>query len=65
VWQWIRHGRSLQEGERVTADLVRRVADEELEQLDVAAGARELFEEVALGDELVEFLTLPAYERLG
>jgi hypothetical protein len=26
--------------------------------------ARELFEEVALGEELAEFLTIPAYERL-
>jgi malate synthase len=26
--------------------------------------ARALFEEVATSDELVEFLTLPAYERL-
>ena len=26
--------------------------------------ARELFEQVALGDEFVEFLTLPAYERI-
>jgi malate synthase len=64
VWQWIRHERSVEEGSRVTAELVRRIADEELEELDVASGARELFEEVALGEELVEFLTLPAYERL-
>ena len=26
--------------------------------------SRELFEDVALSDEFVEFLTLPAYERL-
>ena len=26
--------------------------------------SRELFERVALSDEFVEFLTLPAYERL-
>ena len=26
--------------------------------------ARQLFEQVALGDEFVEFLTLPAYERI-
>ena len=26
---------------------------------------RELFEQVALADDFVEFLTLPAYERLG
>ncbi len=27
--------------------------------------ARALFEQVATGDEFVEFLTLPAYERLA
>ncbi|CAA9404122.1 MAG: Malate synthase [uncultured Pseudonocardia sp.] len=27
--------------------------------------ARELFEQVALADDFVEFLTLPAYERLA
>ena len=38
---------------------------EELAKLDGDyAEARELFEQVALGDEFVEFLTLPAYERI-
>ena len=27
--------------------------------------ARELFDQVALADDFVEFLTLPAYERIG
>ena len=27
--------------------------------------ARELFEQVALADDFEEFLTLPAYERIG
>jgi len=27
--------------------------------------SRELFERVALNEEFVEFLTLPAYQRLG
>jgi hypothetical protein len=31
---------------------------------DQAADAREVFEQVALSDEFVEFLTLVAYERL-
>ncbi|MCW2954547.1 MAG: aceB [Conexibacter sp.] len=78
VWQWIRHGRSLAEGPRVTADLVRRVAGEELERMrgEIAddewfesqgrpGASRALFERVALGDQLEEFLTLPAYEQLG
>ena len=58
VWQWLRHG------EVELAD-VRRAIDEETATLGEGYGeARELFEQVALGDEFVEFLTLPAYERI-
>ncbi|HEY8394629.1 MAG TPA: malate synthase A [Thermaerobacter sp.] len=75
VWQWVRHGASLKEGPRVTADLVRRIADEEMEKIRAEVGdeffrngrfaeARELFEQVALSEEFIEFLTLPAYERI-
>jgi malate synthase len=53
IWQWIRHGRV----ERA------RVAHE-LERIDAPAAAKELFAEVALADEFVEFLTLPGSERL-
>jgi malate synthase len=58
IWQWIRHG-------RMSRDQVRNVEAEEMEKLgpDYAI-AREVFDEVALADEFVEFLTLPAYERL-
>jgi malate synthase len=77
VWQWIRHERSLAEGPRVTPDLVRQIAAEELERIRGEIGdddwfethgrpreSRALFEQVALGEELEEFLTLPAYEQL-
>jgi malate synthase len=75
VWQWIRHGTQLKEGATATRELVRRIEDEELEKIRAAAGeevyarsrpdeARELFERVALGEEFVEFLTLPAYEYI-
>ena len=60
VWQWLRHG-------RVDAADVRRVIDEEMEQVKNvprASEARELFEQVALDARFVEFLTVPAYERL-
>jgi malate synthase len=58
VWQWVRQG-------KVSADDVRRVTDEEIARLgDGYEEARSLFEEVAVADEYVEFLTLPAYERL-
>jgi len=66
VWQWVRHGAAVESGEPVTAEAVRAIAGEVAAELgDGADPARELFEEVALGDELVEFLTLPGYDRLG
>jgi malate synthase len=74
IWQWVHNGAKLSNGETVTADLVRRIEDEESEKIRVAVGgaypedlakrAREVFEEVALADDFVEFLTLPAYELL-
>jgi malate synthase len=75
VWQWVRHGVSLQDGPQVTPKLIRATIDEELEKIRDDVGekvfsksrpddARALFEQVALGDELVEFLTLPAYDYL-
>jgi len=78
VWQWIRHGATLDEGRAVTPELVRELALDELERIRGEIGddewfetqgrpdlSRSLFERVALsGDEFVEFLTLPAYEEL-
>jgi malate synthase len=61
VWQWLRHG-------RVERTDVERVLEEEVAKLgDGYEEARALFEQVALpqdGDDFVEFLTLPAYDRL-
>jgi malate synthase len=58
VSQWIAHG-------RFTREHVGEVTDEEMAKLgpDFQRG-RELFDQVALGEEFVEFLTLPAYEQL-
>ncbi len=72
VWQWIQQGVRLDGGVPVTADLVRAIEDEELARIRAALGeqayaagrfaaARTLFEQVALGDEFVDFLTIPAY----
>src|SRR5688572_16369285 len=58
VWQWLQHG-------KVARADVEAAIEEEIAKLDGDyAEARELFEQVALGDEFVEFLTLPAYERI-
>jgi malate synthase len=79
VWQWLRHRVTLDDGTPVTPELVRRLEDEELERIRGEIGddewferegrpreSRELFEQVALtgDDEFVEFLTIPAYQRL-
>jgi malate synthase len=78
VWQWVRHGASLDDGRQVTPELVRELETSELERIRTEIGddewfetqgrpglSRELFESVALtGEEFVDFLTLPAYERL-
>ena len=77
VWQWIRHGCRLDDGEPVTDHLVRRLLDEEQARLETEAGddavrvtrvrqAGELFTEVALAEEYPPFLTIPAYaHRVG
>ena len=63
LWQWVRNGTVLSDGTTVTAELVRRVMDEEMEALGPEfRQAREIVERVALDEEYVDFLTLPAYE---
>ncbi|MFC7329602.1 malate synthase A [Marinactinospora rubrisoli] len=74
VWQWLHTGVTLEEGTRVTRDLLERVIAEELDRIRGSAGAAvdgerldravRLFTEVALADDYVDFLTLPAYERM-
>ncbi len=77
VWQWVHHGVQLADGRPVTPELVRDIATDELEKIRAEIGdddwferegrpreSREIFEQVALADEFVEFLTLPAYEKL-
>jgi len=58
VWQWLKHGRFSHED-------VTRITDEEMVELGPGyERARELFDQVATGEEFVEFLTLPAYDEL-
>jgi len=53
VWQWVRAGR-FDEG----------TVRHEIELVEAGDEAKQLFAELALADELVEFLTLPAYTHL-
>ena len=75
VWQWIRHGATLDDGRRVDAELVAH-GDGRRDEADrsgswdpngsgPAASPRraQLFERLATQAQLDEFLTLPAYEH--
>jgi malate synthase len=75
VWQWVHHGVALAGGPRVSRELVRARLAEENDRLRGALGAAaydrgrfdeaaRVFEEVALSERFVEFLTLPAYARV-
>ncbi|HEU5474618.1 MAG TPA: malate synthase A [Actinophytocola sp.] len=70
VWQWVRNAVVLDTGAKVTAELVRSVLAETRAALQAELPAEHLdqacrlFEEVALAEDYVDFLTLPAYERI-
>ncbi len=76
VWQWVTHGAEISGGgPTITRDLVRKIEKEELAKIRDAVGAdffakgrydeaAGIFEEVALSKDFVEFLTLPAYDRI-
>ncbi len=75
IWQWIHHGVELEDGRKVTRDLVREILDEETAKIRKSVGeeiwcagrpaeTREIFEKVSLSNRLTEFLTLVAYEYL-
>jgi malate synthase len=74
IWQWLHNDITLDDGPKVTRDLAERIIKEELAAIRENSGAAfdaarydqavTLFTEVALADDYVEFLTLPAYERM-
>jgi malate synthase len=74
IWQWIRHGVRLDDGREVTAALVAGILGDEMNHLRDTLGddfeaaripeAAALFERVALSDEFVDFLTIPALEQI-
>jgi malate synthase len=75
VWQWVHREAELDDGTEIVPELVREVADAQVaairderdeDQLADARleEAREVFEQVALADEFVDFLTQPAQKRL-
>ena len=74
VWQWLHNDILLEDGPKVTRERVEGMIDEELTNIREQYGeefnaerfgqATALFTEVALADNYVDFLTIPAYERM-
>ncbi|MBA3589606.1 malate synthase A [Methylibium sp.] len=72
VWQWIRSPKGvLQDGRKITAEMVRKMVAEELQGIKDAGyegttidRAAEIFEQMSTQDEFAEFLTLPLYEEI-
>jgi malate synthase len=72
VWQWIRSAKgNLEDGRKVTADMVRAMIPEELAKVKEVAGngatydrAAQIFEEMSTSEDFAEFLTLPLYEEI-
>lgn len=74
VWQWIRSPKGvLDDGRKVTAEMVRAMIPEELAKAKQAAPngdsptyarAAEIFEEMSTSENFAEFLTLALYEEI-
>jgi len=76
LWQWIHHPAALlSDGRKISGTLYRQFLTEEIQKIKTAYGSQayseskmdtaiELFDELATSKPFVQFLTLPAYEKL-
>jgi malate synthase len=75
VWQWLHNDVELSNGTTVTRELVEGFIEDEMNSIEQKVGAeafakgrwddaRSTYTEMALSEEYVDFLTLPAYERM-
>ncbi|HEX6363863.1 MAG TPA: malate synthase A [Albitalea sp.] len=71
VWQWIRSPKGvLEDGRKVTAELVRSLIPEELAKVKASGvpgkfdRAAQIFEQMSTQEAFAEFLTLPLYEEI-
>lgn len=75
IWQWIKHGKELSNGKLVTKTFFASLLEEEAQVVQAEVGpdvwqsqnfdrAQSLLLEITTADELVDFLTLPAYQLL-
>lgn len=75
IWQWLTFGAQLDDGQTVTETLFAKLLDEEMAGVREEIGAEaydggrfpeaiELFRSLSTAEDLVPFLTLPAYDLL-
>jgi malate synthase len=75
LWQWIRHGATMDDGSQVTAQLVQELLDAEVAAQCAAADtdpvraglmtdAAGIFAQIVLDADFTEFITFPAYDVL-
>ncbi len=76
IWQWIHHPTAaLDDGRKISVDLVQSIIPEELEKIKEMYGeslfnsgkfglASQILEDLAVNDEFADFLTLKAYPYL-
>ncbi|EJC6797970.1 malate synthase A [Vibrio parahaemolyticus] len=75
IWQWIQHGKSLDNGQQVTKALFETYLQEEVEVVKQEVGeeryqagrfeeAAQLMVKLTTSDELTNFLTVPGYDYL-
>ncbi|MFP6559313.1 malate synthase A [Paraburkholderia sp. B3] len=73
VWQWIRSPKGkLDDGRKVTTELVRELIPQELDKVKAVVGgntkpydrAAQIFEQMSTSENFVDFLTLPLYEEI-
>jgi malate synthase len=76
VWHWVHHSQGkLDDGRKVTMDMVREVLEEVLQELRESVGesqfaqgnykrAGQLFDQIIADEQLADFLTLNAYELM-
>lgn len=76
IWQFVQYGVEVDGGTKVTKDLFKRCLAEEMERVKGEVGpenydkgrfpeAIEIFSKLSLAPEFEDFLTLPAYGKLG
>ena len=73
-WQWVHYGALLDDGRKVTPELVEAVLTDEMQKLKASLGdafeqgrfndAIAIFRKLVLNKELEAFLTLPAYQLI-